>query len=119
VPVAVFSASTTPVPAAVESPEYSSTLAPMSALPVVVTVTVGRVPPPAVIGALQTLSSVCSLAAWFAIKRTMGLRVSAEHERVGLDLSEMGMEAYPADALGDAVTEADRPPPAGTREPTA
>ena len=32
----------------------------MSALAVAVTVTVGRVPPPAVIGALHTLSSVSS-----------------------------------------------------------
>ena len=61
-PVAVLSTSTTPVPAAVDRPEYSSTLAPMSALPVVVTVTVGFVPPPAVIGALHTLSSVSSAA---------------------------------------------------------
>ena len=36
-----------------------------------------------------------SLAVWYAIKRTMGLRVSAEHELIGLDLAEMGMVAYP------------------------
>ena len=55
-----------------------------------------------------------SLAAWFAIKRTMGLRVSVEHERAGLDVSEMGMEAYPSDdALGDAAADATGPPPIG------
>ena len=64
-------------------------------------------------------SFLTSLAAWFAIKRTMGLRVSAEHERAGLDLSEMGMEAYPADALADLDDEAAGPPPVKTIEPTA
>lgn len=33
---------------------------------------------------------------WFVISKTLGLRVSEEEEMVGLDLSEMGMEAYPA-----------------------
>jgi Amt family ammonium transporter len=47
-------------------------------------------------------SFVTSLAAWYAIKRVMGLRVTAAHEVAGLDLAEMGMEAYPEDALGDA-----------------
>jgi hypothetical protein len=41
---------------------YSRTAAPISALAVVLTVTVGLVPPPAVIGAVQTLSSVFSEA---------------------------------------------------------
>ena len=50
-------------------------------------------------------SFVTSLAAWYAIKRVMGLRVSAAHEIAGLDLAEMGMEAYPEDALGDVVDE--------------
>jgi len=36
-----------------------------------------------------------ALAAWWAIKKTMGLRVSAEDELLGLDLAELGMEAYP------------------------
>jgi Amt family ammonium transporter len=30
-----------------------------------------------------------------AIKRTYGLRVSAEHEEAGLDISEHGMYGYP------------------------
>ncbi len=33
--------------------------------------------------------------AWLAIKAAMGLRVSAEDEHMGLDKSELGMEAYP------------------------
>jgi Amt family ammonium transporter len=36
-----------------------------------------------------------SLAAWYAIDKVMGLRVTAEAEIVGLDIAEMGMEAYP------------------------
>lgn len=46
-----------------------------------------------------------------AIKHTIGLRVSEEDERDGLDISEHGGEAYPVDhsvswAMGDAVREA-------------
>ena len=57
-PVAVLDWSTAPVPDAVDNPEYSTTLAPMSALPDAVTVTVGLVPPPAVTGADHTLICV-------------------------------------------------------------
>jgi len=32
---------------------------------------------------------------WFALKAIMGIRVSAEEEEEGVDLSECGMEAYP------------------------
>jgi len=35
-----------------------------------------------------------SLAAWFIIRMVMGMRVTADEEIRGLDLSEMGMEAY-------------------------
>ena len=45
--------------------------------------------------------------------------MSEEQERAGLDLSEMGMEAYPADALGDAGADAPQPAPGGMGEPTA
>ena len=48
-------------------------------------------------------SFVTSLLVWYAIKKTMGVRVSAEDEVVGLDIAEMGMEAYPeGDPLGEA-----------------
>jgi Amt family ammonium transporter len=40
-----------------------------------------------------------SLATWFAIKMIFGLRVTPEEETRGLDMSEMGMEAYPGDAV--------------------
>lgn len=39
--------------------------------------------------------SGASLAVWFALKLTMGIRVSAEEEYEGLDIGECGMEAYP------------------------
>lgn len=39
------------------------------------------------------------LVTWLAIKAMVGLRVSAQEEADGLDISEMGMEAYPGDPL--------------------
>jgi Amt family ammonium transporter len=36
-----------------------------------------------------------SLLVWAAIKYTIGIRVDAEHEYEGVDLSECGLEAYP------------------------
>ena len=36
-----------------------------------------------------------SLLVWTAIKYTIGIRVDAEHEYEGVDLSECGLEAYP------------------------
>ncbi len=36
-----------------------------------------------------------SLALWFALKAIMGIRVSANEEDSGVDISECGMEAYP------------------------
>ena len=36
-----------------------------------------------------------SFIAWFAIKTVMGIRVTAEEEYEGVDMSECGMEAYP------------------------
>ncbi|WP_457774651.1 ammonium transporter [Phycobium rhodophyticola] len=38
---------------------------------------------------------VASLVVWFIIKAVMGLRVDEETEINGLDMAEMGMEAYP------------------------
>ena len=43
-----------------------------------------------------------SLLAWFIIKATLGLRVTPEDEARGLDISEMGIEAYAADPMGRA-----------------
>jgi Amt family ammonium transporter len=36
-----------------------------------------------------------SFIVWFALKATMGIRVTPEEEREGVDMSECGMEAYP------------------------
>ncbi|MGH9459870.1 MAG: ammonium transporter [Vicinamibacteria bacterium] len=44
------------------------------------------------VGAFTAVS--CALV-WYALKVTIGLRVSAEEEREGLDTGEHGMEAYP------------------------
>ncbi|RBP51433.1 ammonium transporter [Arenicella xantha] len=38
---------------------------------------------------------VTSLIVWYVIKLAMGIRVSAEEEFEGVDMSECGMEAYP------------------------
>ena len=38
---------------------------------------------------------VTTLVVWFALKLTMGIRVSEEEEYEGLDIGECGMEAYP------------------------
>lgn len=38
---------------------------------------------------------VTSAIVWFILKATMGIRVSAEEEINGLDMAELGMEAYP------------------------
>jgi Amt family ammonium transporter len=38
---------------------------------------------------------VTSLIVWVILKAVMGLRVSQESEVNGLDVSELGMEAYP------------------------
>jgi len=42
-----------------------------------------------------------SLAAWFAIKMTVGIRVSEEHEYEGIDVYECGLEAYPEFATSE------------------
>ena len=49
--------------------------------------------------AVGAFTLVLSLIAWTIIKPIVGLRVSDEEETQGLDLSEMGMEAYPADPM--------------------
>ena len=36
---------------------------------------------------------------WLAIKATIGLRVDEEEEHIGLDVTEMGLEAYPEDTM--------------------
>ncbi len=43
---------------------------------------------------------VASLILWFILKAVMGIRVSEEDEINGLDMSELGMEAYPEFSKG-------------------
>lgn len=43
---------------------------------------------------------VASLVLWFILKAAMGIRVSEEDEINGLDMSELGMEAYPEFSKG-------------------
>jgi len=48
--------------------------------------------------AVGVFTLIASAVAWYAIKAIFGLRVEAEFEATGLDVSEMGMEAYPEDS---------------------
>ncbi|MEM9499281.1 MAG: ammonium transporter, partial [Pseudomonadota bacterium] len=43
---------------------------------------------------------VISLVLWFVLKAALGLRVSEEEEINGLDMAELGMEAYPEFSKG-------------------
>ena len=45
--------------------------------------------------AVAIFVSVTSAIVWFALKFTIGIRVSEEDEENGLDKAELGMEAYP------------------------
>jgi Amt family ammonium transporter len=45
--------------------------------------------------AIGAFVTVTSAALWLVLKATMGIRVSEEHEELGLDMAELGMEAYP------------------------
>jgi Amt family ammonium transporter len=49
--------------------------------------------------AVGAFTLTLSLAAWTVIKMVFGLRVTPEEESRGLDMSEMGMEAYPGDMV--------------------
>ncbi|WP_424967046.1 ammonium transporter [Dinoroseobacter sp. S375] len=52
------------------------------------------------IAAYGIFTFVASLVVWFILKAVMGIRVSEEDEINGLDMSEMGMEAYPEFSKG-------------------
>ena len=43
---------------------------------------------------------VASLILWFILEATVGIRVSEEEEINGLDMAELGMEAYPEFSKG-------------------
>ncbi|CAG0878821.1 unnamed protein product [Cyprideis torosa] len=46
-------------------------------------------------GVIFAWSFIASLAIWFILKISIGIRVSAEEEYEGVDISECGLEAYP------------------------
>jgi Amt family ammonium transporter len=46
------------------------------------------------IGTVGVMTFALSMVAWYGLKATMGIRVSAEEEMEGLDTGEHGMEAY-------------------------
>ncbi|MGR3581170.1 MAG: ammonium transporter, partial [Sagittula sp.] len=43
---------------------------------------------------------VTSGVVWFVLKMVMGIRVGEEEEIMGLDMAELGMEAYPEFSKG-------------------
>jgi Amt family ammonium transporter len=45
--------------------------------------------------AVGAFTFAASIGTWYLIKLLMGVRVTAEQETTGLDISEIGMEAYP------------------------
>ena len=57
---------------------------------------------PQLIGVIATgvFVSVISGIIWFALKATIGIRASAEDEQKGLDIAEVGVEAYPEFSAG-------------------
>ncbi|MDG1456524.1 MAG: ammonium transporter [Pseudoprimorskyibacter sp.] len=50
--------------------------------------------------AIGAFTFVASLILWYVLKIVMGIRVSEEDEITGLDMSELGMEAYPEFSKG-------------------
>ena len=52
------------------------------------------------IAAYGAFTFVGALIVWFILKAVMGIRVSEEEELTGLDMSELGMEAYPEFSKG-------------------
>jgi len=51
--------------------------------------------------AVGAFTFVLALAAWSIVKALVGMRVDRDDEIRGLDHSEMGMEAYPADMMAE------------------
>lgn len=47
------------------------------------------------VAAIGAFVAVASAIVWFALKYTIGIRLSAEDEELGSDLAELGLEAYP------------------------
>ena len=45
--------------------------------------------------AIGAFTFIVSAVVWLILKATMGIRVTEEDEINGLDMAELGMEAYP------------------------
>ncbi len=60
--------------------------------------------------------STASAALWMGVRAVVGLRVTAQEEILGLDITEMGQSAYGVDPFGEAhaVAMAERAAPAGS-----
>ncbi|MFT4793870.1 MAG: Amt family ammonium transporter [Paracoccaceae bacterium] len=56
------------------------------------------------IAAVGAFVFIMSGIVWFVLKATMGIRVSEEDEIMGLDKSELGLEAYPEFGKGSQIT---------------
>jgi Amt family ammonium transporter len=56
--------------------------------------------------AVGVYTLVASFVFWYAIKATLGLRVSPEEEREGLDVGEHGQVAYTLSEVGSPTTGA-------------
>ncbi|MEN0040962.1 MAG: ammonium transporter [Pseudomonadota bacterium] len=52
------------------------------------------------IAAYAVFTVAASAIVWFALKATMGIRVSEEEEAIGVDKAEVGVEAYPEFTFG-------------------
>ena len=71
-----------------------------------------------IVGILATAAWVIPTSAivWFALKATVGIRMSEEDELIGGDATELGLEAYPE--FVDGVPDAGRGSGAGRAAPT-
>lgn len=58
------------------------------------------------VGAVGGFTFVASLALWYGLKATMGVRVTEQEETEGLDIHEIGVGAYNPDALYQGVEAA-------------
>lgn len=59
--------------------------------------------------AVGVFTVIASVVGWMLIKALFGIRVTPEDEMTGLDISEMGMEAYPDDSTHGYGAEASSP----------
>ncbi len=53
--------------------------------------------------AVGAFVTVASIAVWAGLRATVGIRVSEEEEALGLDMTELGLEAYPEFGRGSQI----------------